>query len=64
MKTTGQECVCMCVFVLRRGGLVILFNILEGISPTNEVLWKDINEKELKTVNTQALKIFHLFRVL
>lgn len=53
----------MCVFVLGRGGLVILFDILGGIIPTDEVLWEDINEKELRMVNTQVLKLFHLFRV-
>lgn len=64
MKTTGQEYVYMCVFVLERGSLVMLFNILEGIISTNEVLWNDIKEKELRTVCAQVWEILHLFRVL
>lgn len=54
----------MYVFVLGRCCLVILHNIGEGIFPRNVVLQKDINEKQLRTMNTACLEGTSLFRVL
>lgn len=44
-------------------GCLVMYNILKGIIPTNEVLRKVIKKKELRTMNTVSFES-PVFRVL